>query len=242
MTSDFDGGIGRLLVVLENLRGRAGLESLADVRAHLGLAGVIGTSVSEAVGARLPFERAVVSDDRPTAMAGALGSRDGAVIAVGTGSFVGRVTQGEMRFVGGHGFFIGDQASGAWLGRRLLQEVVLAEDGLRAASDLSREMVARFGGAAEMARFAAGAEPEDFAGLARDVAAAAGDPIAVALMQEGADYLERALVGLGFGEGEALCLIGGLGPRYEAALAARFGGVVAARGSALDGAVILARS
>ena len=86
----------------------------------------IATAIAEA----LPIDNVTVSDDRPTNMAGALGGTDGYVAAIGTGSFLGRQSGAEQRFIGGWGLRLGDEASGAWLGRRVLSRVLDWRDGV----------------------------------------------------------------------------------------------------------------
>jgi glucosamine kinase len=56
------------------------------------------------------------------------------VAAIGTGSFIGRQQAGRIDGVGGWGFYLGDQAAGAWLMRRCLEETLLAADALRPVS------------------------------------------------------------------------------------------------------------
>ncbi|MBS0565362.1 MAG: ATPase [Proteobacteria bacterium] len=248
--SDFAGAVGRLTGVLGDLlaRGGVGRGDLGAASVHLGLAGVTGPVIGDRVRAALlgalPFGRVTVGGDTVTTVIGALGGADGAVAAVGTGSFVGRSLGGRVATLGGRGFLLGDQASGAWLGKRLLQETMLAADGLRGHSGLSRAVLARHGGdLARVIGFALSAPPAGFAALAPEVLAAAngGDALARALVAEGADYIARALDALGWRAGEGLCLAGGLGPHYRAWLPeGAQASLTEARGGALDGAMVLA--
>ncbi|MCU9846859.1 ATPase [Defluviimonas sp. WL0024] len=243
--SDFAGAMARIASLLPRLAKAAGLPkaALGQAVAHLGLAGVMDAAMADRVVAGLPFARVTVTDDQPTMIAGALGLDDGVVAAIGTGSFIGRQTGGRIRSVGGWGFALGDQSSGAWLGRRLLTETLLDHDGMAPSSRLTRATLERFGGAAGITAFGLSASPAEYAALAPDIVAAAtaGDAVAGRLMGEGAAYVERATAALGLAEGEPLCLAGGLGPAYAAwlppALAER---IVAPKGSALDGALALA--
>ena len=242
VSADFDGAVATIRAALDALAARAGLApgALAGDAAHAGLAGVTDAAMAARVRAALPLSRVTVTGDRPTTVAGALGAADGAVAAIGTGSFLGRQAAGSFRGLGGWGFFLGDQASGAWLGRRCLEEVMLGIDGLAPATALGRAILADHGGdPARVVRFSFAARPADYAALARPVAeaAAAGDPLGARLMAEGADYIRRGLAALGWRRGEALCLTGGLGPAYAPWLGEQ---VVAPKGSALDGALALA--
>ncbi len=247
--SDFPGALARIFDVLRGLLADAGVgrSELAQASIHLGLAGVTGPVMAErvraAIAADLPFDRITVTGDNVTMITGALGGRDGAVAAIGTGSFVGVRRQDQVTTVGGRGFLLGDQASGGWLGKRLLEELMLAYDGVRPHSDLSRAVLARHGGVAEVIAFAVDARPADFAALAPEVisAAKAGDPLACSLIEEGARYIGAALQALHWRADEALCLTGGLGPAYAEVLpAALRKSLVPPAGSALDGAMALA--
>lgn len=248
--SDFAPAIATIRDTLLGLAADAGLAPAALGRAqlHLGLAGVTtnekASRVKLALAESLTLGRITVSDDQRTTFVGALGAQDGAVAAIGTGSFVGRQAGGKLRVLGGWGFKLGDQASGAWLGQRLLQEVMLAEDGITDPSGLTRAIMARHGGnPASVVAFAIAATPPDFATLAPEVASAAtaGDAVALRLMGEGAHYIARALASLGWQAAEPVCLAGGIGASYRHHLPAP---VIAALrmplGTALDGALALA--
>jgi len=248
--SDFAGALANIVDVLGALASDTGLgpADLAGAHVHLGLAGVTNAAkaaaVATALGQAVRLARITVGDDQETTFAGALGAVDGAVAAIGTGSFVGRQVQGTLRVLGGWGFKLGDQASGAWLGQRLLQQVMLVFDGIEAPSPLTRDVLARHSGdPASIVAFAIAARPADFAALAPEVAeaAAADDRVAGALMAEGAAYIDRALAALGWRPDEPVCLAGGIGAAYRPYLPAA---VVAALrpplGNALDGALALA--
>ncbi len=239
--SDFENAIGRISALVSQLCDGVGPDLVA---AHIGLAGVIDDADAKAVAARLPFGRARVTSDQPTTIVGALGGRDGAVSAIGTGSFVGIQAEGAVRVIGGWGFAAGDQASGAWLGRAVLTYALLMGDGIEAPTPLAERMLEAYGGVAGVTRFSLTARPADYGRLAPDVVRAAedGDPLAVRLMEEGAAYAAAALRVLGWRPGQRLCLTGGLGPAYARWLPETMNkGLAAPDGTALDGALILAR-
>lgn len=254
VSTDFDRAVATIREAAHAVASVAGIapEAVFAAPAHLGLAGVMSEAIAARVRAALPFSDAGVTDDRPTTIAGALGPDDGAVAAIGTGSFLGRQVAGQVRGIGGWGFQIGDQASGAWLMRRCLEEVMLSVDGIAAQTALTRRILADHGNdPAAIVRFSLAAKPADYARLARAVvtaagtaaeaaagtAAEAGDPLGRRLMGEGADYIRAGLAVLGWAPGEALCLTGGLGPAYATWLGVP---TVPAKGSALDGALLLA--
>ncbi|MDF0601585.1 BadF/BadG/BcrA/BcrD ATPase family protein [Psychromarinibacter sp. C21-152] len=245
VASDFDAAVGHLAATLETARAQAGLAP-ADLRrapAWAGLAGAIEPAICARVAAALPLDDVHVSDDRPTTMAGALGGADGCLAAAGTGSFFGRQVDGRHRFVGGWGLQLGDQASGAWLGRKLLSAVVDWQDGLRPQTPLLEETFAGFRTPAEVAYFSLRATPTDYAAFAPRIVAAAGqgDALGRSLMQEGADWIARCLHALGAEAGETVCLTGGMGPHYAGYLPADLtAALIPPRGTPLDGAILLA--
>ena len=233
--SDRAGALGTLREGLRQLGQIAG--DLSGARLHAGLAGVLTEEYARAVAAALPVDRARVTDDRPTTMRGALGPGDGTVAAIGTGSFFGRQAGGRQRFVGGWGYQLGDEASGAWLGRKLLSATLHAADGLRPASPLTEAVLARLEGTAGIVRFAKEARPADMAALAAHLIEDREDPVAADLLREGADWVMQAIRALGWTPGAPLCLLGGVGPHYAPLLGLP---IAAPRGSALDGALALA--
>ena len=243
--SNFDGAISNLTSAIEAALAQAGLAGTPQdqITAHLGVAGAHSKVEMAAVAAALPYGRSSVTGDRATSVRGVLGDADGYVVALGTGTIVARQKALEMRTVGGWGFDLSDQASGAWLGLRLLQELILAEDGLRPHTDLSRRVLETKGGLIQVVHFSAAAAPGDYAVLARDVITAAkeGDALAQALMREGAAYLEQGLDTLGFQTGDLLSLAGGVGPHYAEFLPDRMtGNLKAPKGTALEGAFAIA--
>lgn len=245
VTSDFSGAVRTIADLIDGLLPAAGK---ARLLMHLGLAGVTGPAMAKRVEAallaRYPGGRVRASGDQVTMTVGALGAHDGGLIGIGTGSFVARQSAGQVQGIGGRGLILGDQASGGWLGLRLLQEVMLAHDGLRVATPLIVDILdEHHNDPAQIIAFARDARPADFAQLAPRVldGAKAGDPLAVDLMREGAAYLAAALSALGWRADERLCVGGGLGPAYVPYLAPETqAAIIPALGTAIDGALTLA--
>lgn len=245
----FDRALASIDAVLQQLIAEVGLceEVLPSASVHLGLAGVLSSAdvdrVIDAIESIYGFGSITASDDRVTTLVGALGGGDGVVAAVGTGSFVGRKSA-AVKFVGGWGYLVGDQSSGAYLGRRLLQECLLAHDGIRGQTALSASIMESHGGApANIVAFAQSSTPADCARLAPFVFSAAveRDDVAVDLVTQGATYLSQAILELGWQAQEPICLLGGVGPRYRAWLPKQMAdAVVDAQGTSLDGALLIA--
>ncbi|HOZ35100.1 MAG TPA: BadF/BadG/BcrA/BcrD ATPase family protein, partial [Tabrizicola sp.] len=102
----------------------AGEAELTRLVAGLGLAGANTTGAS----LDLPFAKLRLETDAVTAVKGALWGGDGIVAAIGTGSVFASQRNGVIRQVGGWGLVLGDEGSGAWLGRSLLARALRAVD------------------------------------------------------------------------------------------------------------------
>ncbi|PUB15617.1 BadF/BadG/BcrA/BcrD ATPase family protein [Yoonia sediminilitoris] len=248
VTSDARAATANIISTVNAAAAKAGVavETLERAQAHLGLAGIMTPQDSARIAAALPYGHTTVTDDRPTALTGALGGEDGFVLAVGTGAFAAAKTDGTFRTIGGWGLQLGDQASGAWLGRAGLQQVLLCHDGLAEHTDLTLALFAMFDNdPSRVVAFGVTATPGDFGTFAPRIIADAstGDPWGRAIMKTGADHLALCLDALGFAPGDTVCLTGGVGPHYAAYLPTRvLAGQTACRGSALDGAFQLAKS
>ena len=242
VSTDEAGAIRSVRAAIRAAAAEAGLTeaALAAARAHLGLAGVLDTGAAARVARAMPMAACTVSDDREIQALGALGGRDGFLLAVGTGTIVARVEGGRVRGVGGWGFALSDRGSGADLGREALRVALLAADGIATGSPLTDALLAGHGGPRGIVRFAGRAGAADYAALAPRVVAAAeaGDAHGAAILDAGAAHLDAALRALGLAAGDRLCLAGGVGPSYRARLAAaRTARLAPPEGTALDGAL-----
>lgn len=244
-TTDPTGAIDVLHDGLSQLAAMADLSepALTKIPAFFGLAGLKDATTAAAIADALPLTQIRIEEDRLPAVVGALGDAPGSVAAIGTGSFIARQTPQGIRYAGGWGLVLGDEASGAWLGRELLAAALRAEDGFGAHTDLTQTALATLGGPTGTVQFAKDAAPKDFAAETRVRAilnaAQAGDPVATELMRRGADYIEKALMALGHTKSEPLCLIGGVAPAFRPYLSPNLT-LLRPKGTALDGALALA--
>lgn len=227
-------------------------EGLEHVPPHalylvLGVAGAAETGQADALARMLPYPNTQVVGDIDIAVTGALQDRDGIVMAVGTGSVVARQLDGQITRVGGHGFALGDEASGAWLGRRALAAALQVRDGLLPDAPLARAIWARFGTLPALLAFTTGARPADYADLAPQVLGldTAGCPLARDIVADGCAYLLRAIRVLQAGNtGLPVAALGGLGAPLSqriTALADPELTVMTPLGTALDGALLQAQ-
>lgn len=212
---------------------------------------VLGLAGSNVVASNAPVEDAVpcahvhVTNDPDIVLAGALGADDGCIAAPGTGSFFISRKNGEIRRLGGWGFVLGDEASGANMGRHLLAITLHAHDKIRPHTDLTREVLTEFSDdPSKIVQFANSSTPGDFGKYARRIVAAgqAGDPVGILLMQEGADWIETAVQALGYTPGMKVVLWGGLGQTYIPYLPETIvSDIVEPLGDGMSGAIRLAK-
>lgn len=241
-TSDIAGAVAAVRAALDALSAASGLglAQLATAPAYLGIAGVTGPDVAKAMRDALPFDTCVIEEDRRASVMDALGPAKGCVAVIGTGSFLARQSD-TLRFAGGWGLALGDEASGAWLGREACAASLRAIEGLAPASLLTRSLEADFGGRTGLIGFAAQATPRAFAEFAPQVVKARQDPVGQTLLQRGAVWIAETLTTMGWQSGETLCLTGGLGPTYAEFLPTAMQEThCPPRGTAPDGALLLA--
>lgn len=245
IASSFDGALGNIRVAIDMAAKEAGISNLSSrkIAAVLGLAGAnVGDHAKNLI-ARLGFAKCEVVSDALISLDGALGGEDGTGAMIGTGSVFASRSKGEFRQLGGWGFQVGDQASGARIGRSVLQETLLAHDGIRTHSNLTRAMIARFGTAAGVTEFARQAVPGDYAALAPLVVEAGtrGDIVALQILHDAISYICKAIDAVSYAPTLRVVMIGGLSqvlsPFLPGSMKSR---LVAAKGNALDGAQRLA--
>lgn len=124
-----------------------GRDILGSTYACFCMAGGRSETSRDAFAARdWPFAAVKVYDDIDAAHAGALGGEEGAVIIAGTGSAALAIVDGKRHQCGGWGFHVGDQMSGAILGRELLRRAYEAREGLVEGSPLTEAALAKLGG------------------------------------------------------------------------------------------------
>ncbi|MBA1139865.1 BadF/BadG/BcrA/BcrD ATPase family protein [Mesorhizobium neociceri] len=212
--------------------------------AILGLAGANVGTYRQQLEAILPFSISRVETDAEIALEGAVGSGDGAMAILGTGTAYMARKGGTSRAIGGWGFQVGDQGSGARIGRDLLEQTLLAHDGVRPGSPLTDSMMATFRNNPEdVVEFTTNAKPGDFGGFAPKVFehAQKGDSVANWIVDKAVVDVEASLGALDLSHDAPLCLLGGLAPLYAPRLSPRYQALLKAPlDDALGGAVQMA--
>jgi len=147
--------------------------------------------------------------------------------------------------VGGYGFPISDEASGADLGLQAIRMALRAHDGRTPATDFTREVMSRFGddpfeAVAWMDR-ATATEYATFAPLVLRCANE-GDPVAGGIVRRAAEQIGEIVQRLVDAGAPRIALVGGLAPHIEPWLAADVQRLLSpVQGDALEGALRLAR-
>jgi glucosamine kinase len=188
--------------------------TLRHAIAGVGLAGIDRKGAREALmNVAHPFQDVVFASDANVACLGAHRGRDGGIVVLGTGSIGFAIVKGREFRIGGYGFPISDEGSGADLGLQAVRLALRAHDGRIDPSPFLLDVIGRFGAdPVALVAWAEQATATDYASLA-PVALAyaeAGDPLAAEIVTEGArhaDVLIRSLVEFG---APRISLLGGL--------------------------------
>lgn len=197
----------------------------------------ITAELVERVQSRLP-NPLNLCDDSVTTTRGALGGHNGVVISLGTGSFAARAQGHTITSIGGCGLNLGDDASGAWIGRKAVASALKAMDGLQPHDALTKALSDPH----PLLQFTH-APPAEFAAIAPEVLRHAQTPTGGRLIARAIRAVEDMLKALGTGPNEPLILTGGFGtalmPHLPETLQTRLQG---AEGSSLDGAIAMAEA
>lgn len=227
----------------------------------IGMTGMPGlvpapVEVARELWAGLDLDVVVIASDALTTHLGALGGREGAVVAAGTGAIsLGTDHLDLWRQVDGWGHFVGDDGSGSWIGRKGLAAALRSVDGRPGGSPaLAEYLRSQFGGPLGLVASVHGAEapPALLASFAPAVAEAArgGDPLALRIWQEAGSMLADAGIAAVRDLVPRVSWGGGLfdvGDLLTDPFRARVRQVLGTevskpQGTALDGALLLARA
>jgi len=227
----------------------AGVDEAQLGRAHLGLglAGANDRRQREAFLAAAPRVAGLaLATDAYAALLGAHAGAPGAIVIAGTGSVGCRLLpDGRLRLVGGWGFPVGDEGSGAWIGWRAIGLALKALDGRAPDGPMARAVREHCGQwRDDLLDWLRGARSTRYAELAPLVLAhaAAGETAAVALLAEAGRELDGLASALDPTRATPLALLGGLaGPLAPYLPPALTQWARPPRGDALDGALRLAR-
>ena len=223
-----------------------GAEVLGSVHAAVGLAGVGRKGALEELMQRPhPFRSVAYVHDATIACIGAHGVRDGGIVIVGTGSVGFAVVGGREVRVGGYGFPISDEGSGADVGLHAIRLALRAYDDRAVDSSLTRDVMTRFhNDPFEAVAWMDPATATDYATFAPLVMrhADAGDPVARRIVRDAAEQIDELVRRLAECGASRIALLGGLASSMQPWLAPDVQRrLVPVEGDAVDGALHLAR-
>jgi glucosamine kinase len=222
-----------------------GAGALAQSSAVLGLAGSNLGDYAARLADDLPFAANEIVNDSIITLEGAIGGVEGCIAAIGTGSVFAARDANGVRMLGGWGFLLGDDGSGARLGKDLLRLALLVHDGVRPTGSLTRAILDEFNNRPdEIVETAKTWSPGDFGKLAPRIVDAwrSGDEQAAQLLRHHAGLVQDSVDAVGFSPAKAFCVLGGLGHVYLELLDPKYRHAAQPpKGNALTGAVALAQ-
>jgi len=188
-----------------------------DMHVGLALAGAEQKSAwHEFMALPHPFSSVTLNTDAYGACIGAHNGEDGAIMIGGTGS-CGIFLQGQTQHVvGGREFPISDQGGGAVMGLRLIQQVLLAEDGIREKTSLSEHVIAHFNqDVDQIVEWSKTAIPKDYGQFSPEIFKFAhqGDALAIDMLKQTAADIEMFLIALNRKGAQRICLMGSIAER-----------------------------
>ena len=245
-------GVERALAELEKAcraaLADAGLDADALGALHVaaGLAGIGRKGLFEQLAVHPHAYRSLVyAHDAATACLGAHGAREGGIVIVGTGSIGFAVVGGREVRVGGYGFPISDEGSGADLGLNAIRLALRAHDQRAVGTSLTREVMLRFhNDPYEAVAWMDRATATDYATFAPLVMrhADAGDSVARRIVRDAAEQIDDLVRRLADHGAARVALLGGLASPMQPWLAPDVQRrLVPVEGDAVDGALHLAR-
>jgi glucosamine kinase len=220
--------------------------ALAQTSAGVGWAGIDRKGAREALlSFPHPFRKVVYASDANVACLGAHSGRDGGIVVLGTGS-VGFATAKSREFrIGGYGFPISDEGSGADLGLQAVRLALRAHDGRARPTPFLLEVMGRLGpDPITLVAWAEQATATEYASLAPVALsyAEAGDPFAEEIVAEGARHVNVLIRLLAEFGAPRISLLGGLASRLVQWLSPDVLHFLSPpEGDALAGALFLAR-
>lgn len=214
--------------------------------------GVAGAGNAKAKGALVcalqnhGFKQPKVVSDALTSALGANLGEPVACVALGTGSVGMRLlNDGSTHLVGGWGFALGDEGSGARLGAMLVQALMHAIDMQTVLPKVLENVAAKIGSnRAQLSQWLSEAQIVDYAQLSQIIwQCQTGCDLASEILTRHGQAVERLILDTRSDYDLPVVLLGGLAHNTAPLLAPRCQQFVQpAKGSSLDGAYILAKS
>jgi glucosamine kinase len=218
---------------------------LSRTYAGIGLAGTGLTGARAALESwQHPFAKAWFEGDGYLAWLGAFGGDEGGIVVCGTGS-IGITYKGHTIRVGGYGFPVSDEGSGAHIGLNAIRYALRTLDGRAKSTAFAKEILERFNSdPAVVVRWSETASATDYAAFAAIVIkhSAAGEPAATNLIRDAAVHIAGLVEAVLARGAPRVALVGGLveflKPHIPPATAAR---LTQPHSDAMAGGILLAK-
>lgn len=223
-----------------------GEDVLAQTYAGIGLAGTGQLGARAALEAwQHPFAAAWFEGDGYLAYLGAFSGGDGGIVVCGTGSIGITYDKSTIR-VGGYGFPVSDEGSGAHIGLNAIRYALRTLDGRAKSTAFANEILERFqSDPAVVIRWSETANATDYAAFAAIVIkhAAQDEPAATNLLRDAAVHIAGLVEAVLARGAPRVALVGGLveflKPHIPAATAAR---LTEPEADAMAGGILLAKT
>lgn len=195
---DYDTAIESIVKAISTVFEAANLpqQSVKNTHAVIGLAGLnVENCLHKMQEWGHPFASLQLTTDLHIACVGAHAQEEGAIVIIGTGSSALVCKNHYKHELGGHGFLLGDKASGAWFGKQSISLLLESVDGIIESSPFLRFLNQHIecDNANDVVQKYLSAVPAEFAKLAPEVFhfAEQEDVHAIALVRQAAAYIEK---------------------------------------------------
>ncbi|MFA0085067.1 BadF/BadG/BcrA/BcrD ATPase family protein [Vibrio sp. 10N.261.51.F12] len=227
------------------VQGGLNRDALSQVHVGLALAGAEHKAAYQAfMSTEHPFASLTLNTDAYGACLGAHRGQDGAIMIAGTGSCGILLKDGQQFVVGGREFPISDQGGGAIMGLRLIQEVLLIQDGIKPPSPLADLVMSHFDHDVDrIVEWSKTALPCDYGQFSPAIFdyALLNEELGKSLLQHTADDIEMYLSALNQQGAQRICLMGSIAQRIHDWLSPKAQcWIVEPQGDAMDGALMMA--
>ncbi|WP_237065352.1 BadF/BadG/BcrA/BcrD ATPase family protein [Microbulbifer guangxiensis] len=249
LTQDIEGAIGNVIGLCRDLLAQSGLTA-EKIQLVCGVAGAGNPSAAAKMSARLEslgFAQVTVTSDARTSLIGAGAGSPLVMAAIGTGSVVMRLaSNGEIRQFGGWGLAVGDEGSGAAIGKSAVRAMLWELDIYGSPrTPLCQQIMAEVGQhRGPILAWLQSAGSREYGALAPLVFShLPGCDLAREIVSNTTAEVERLIRAASAAEALPLALLGGLAEKLVPYLAPDLQErLIPPLGTALDGACILARS
>ncbi|ETI58806.1 BadF/BadG/BcrA/BcrD ATPase family protein [Marinomonas profundimaris] len=228
-------------------QGNIDAKDYAKITLGLGLAGANQPLEQDLVMSQSSlFGRRYLLTDAHSACLGAFDGQDGALLILGTGSCGVFYQQEQFHIVGGWGFPLSDQGSGARIGLSALEYSLAALDGISPASPMTDSINAEFSLSPEQYVLFQNRQPlpKEFGAFAIQVFefAQQKDPVALKIVAEQVHWVSQYLDCLIAKGAEKIVLVGGVSEVIRPYLPERFCRYLCEpKGDAMAGAILMAK-